>query len=258
MPRKAAPKVAEDGEPVEAQAPRRSTRISSQPKPAEEPARPAKKPAAPRKKRNVDEADTQHENDQEDGAKKAKLDESTEGSSSADLAIIDIGDSLPSYTLKTEKDEDVDVSTLTAEKGLVLFLVPKADTPGCTTQACGFRDVYPDFTSLNYEVYCLSADSPAAQTKWQTKKSLPYALLSDPKRVLIKALTGGGVKTARSHFIFEKGGKLVDKKIPVKPADSPKMRLNSSRGRTRMRTRCLWMLLPKQLLKRLRKPRKPE
>ena len=40
---------------------------------------------------------------------------------------------------------------------------------GCTTQACGFRDVHLDFTSLNYEVYCLSADSPAAQTKWQTK-----------------------------------------------------------------------------------------
>lgn len=115
----------------------------------------------------------------------AKLNEPAEGSPSTDLAAIDIGDSLPSYTLKNEKGEDIDVSTLTAEKGLVLFLVPKADTrrflphvsstcliallAGCTTQACGFRDVYPDFTSLNYEVYCLSNDSPAAQTKWQTK-----------------------------------------------------------------------------------------
>ena len=114
-----------------------------------------------------------------------KLDEAAEGSSTVDLAAIDVGDTLPSYTLKTEKDEDVDVATLTAEKGLILFLVPKADTrklappyslsesltlpAGCTTQACGFRDAYPDFTSLNYEVYCLSADSPAAQTKWQAK-----------------------------------------------------------------------------------------
>jgi peroxiredoxin Q/BCP len=105
-----------------------------------------------------------------------------------DLAAIDIGDTLPSHTLKNEKDEDIDVSTLIAEKGLVLFLVPKADTrkftplhplgiisalltlpAGCTTQACGFRDIYPDFTSLSYEVYCLSNDSPAAQTKWQKK-----------------------------------------------------------------------------------------
>jgi peroxiredoxin Q/BCP len=40
---------------------------------------------------------------------------------------------------------------------------------GCTTQACGFRDIYPDFTSLGFNVYCLSADTPAAQMKWQTK-----------------------------------------------------------------------------------------
>ncbi|KAF9788438.1 AhpC-TSA-domain-containing protein [Thelephora terrestris] len=232
MPRKAAAKVTEDGEP-EVQAPRRSTRITSQPKPTEpeEPTKPVKKPAAPRrKKRNAGEADAQEENGQEDSVKKAKLDEPAEGSSSAGLAAIDIGDSLPSYTLKNEKSEDVDICTLTAEKGLVLFLVPKADTPGCTTQACGFRDIYPDFTSQSYEVYCLSADSPVAQTKWQTKKNLPYPLLSDPKRVLIKALTGGGTRTARSHFIFEKGGKLVEKKNPVKAAESPRLALEFIKG----------------------------
>ncbi|EDR09863.1 peroxiredoxin Q, partial [Laccaria bicolor S238N-H82] len=142
-------------------------------------------------------------------------------------ATIDIGDSLPSLTLKNEKGEDVQVENLASEKGVILFLVPKADTPGCTNQACGFRDIYPDFTSLNYDVYCLSADTPAAQTKWQTKKELPYPLLSDPKRLLISALGAGeGGKTKRSHFIFEQGGKLVDKKIPVKPADSPKLALD--------------------------------
>jgi thioredoxin-dependent peroxiredoxin len=51
------------------------------------------------------------------------------------------------------------------------------------------------------------------------QRELPYPLLSDPERKLVKILTGGDVKTARSHFIFEKGGKLVDKKMPVKPAD---------------------------------------
>lgn len=103
------------------------------------------------------------------------------------MAPIDLGDNLPSVTLKNEKGEDVDVSTLTAEKGLILFLVPKADTrkyqsllrltlshfyvsiAGCTNQACGFRDIYPDFTSSGFEVYCLSADSPTAQSKWQSK-----------------------------------------------------------------------------------------
>ncbi|KAF8235680.1 AhpC-TSA-domain-containing protein [Tricholoma matsutake] len=142
------------------------------------------------------------------------------------LPSIDIGDSLPTLTLKNEKNEDVQIADLTSEKGVVLFLVPKADTPGCTTQACGFRDIYPDFTSVDFDVYCLSADSPSAQTKWQTKKELPYPLISDPKRVLITALGAGeSGKTKRSHFVFGKGGKLLDKKIPVKPADSPKLAL---------------------------------
>jgi hypothetical protein len=74
MPRKAAPKPTEDGEPAEAQVPRRSTRISSQSKPAEEPAKPTKKSAAPRNKRNADEADSpQDENGEEDNAKKVGI-----------------------------------------------------------------------------------------------------------------------------------------------------------------------------------------
>ncbi|KAF8066527.1 AhpC-TSA-domain-containing protein [Lyophyllum atratum] len=216
--------------------PRRSSRIVSQPK--EEP-----KPTKPKasKKRPVA-ADTEDAAAPEDGssaAKKAKSgnaksdaegeaeeEDQLEDADTATLGPIDVGDVLPSVMLKNEKGEDVDVAGLAAEKGLVVFLVPKADTPGCTTQACGFRDSYPDFTSVGYDVYCLSADSPTAQTKWQTKKELPYPLLSDPKRVLITALGAGeGGKTKRSHFIFEKGGKLLDKKVPVKPADSPKLAL---------------------------------
>jgi peroxiredoxin Q/BCP len=153
--------------------------------------------------------------------------------SDTELDKIDIGDSLASLTLvlKNEKDEDVDVATLAAEKGVVLFLVPKADTPGCTNQARGFRDIHPDFTSVNFDVYCLSADTPTAQLKWQTKKDLPYPLLSDRKRLLIGALGAAeGNKTKRSHFIFEKGGKLIDKQLPVKPAESPKLALDFVKG----------------------------
>jgi len=165
------------------------------------------------------------------GAKKTKADpESTEeaagGSSPNALPSIDIGGSLPDLTLKNEKGEDIQIANLASEKGVIIFLVPKADTPGCTNQACGFRDRYPDFTSLNFDVYCLSADAPTAQSKWQTKKDLPYPLISDPKRILVTALGAGeGGKTKRSHFIFEKGGKLVNKKLPVTPADSPKLAL---------------------------------
>ncbi|KAI5119413.1 hypothetical protein M0805_004900 [Coniferiporia weirii] len=222
--------VVQAKEETEKLAPRRSTRISGASKPAVEDnsAKRTGKISGASKKRSVDDAiaDDKPKEDAGNDAKKVKVvkskkpvDESTEG--------LSIGDSLPDLVLKNEKDEDVNVQSIAADSaGVVLFLVPKADTPGCTTQACGFRDVYPDFEALNFKVFCLSADSPSAQNKWQTKKSLPYPLLSDPKRVLIVALTGSATKTPRSHFIFA-GGKLVEKKMPVKPADSPRLALES-------------------------------
>ncbi|KAF4621621.1 hypothetical protein D9613_012581 [Agrocybe pediades] len=180
--------------------PRRSGRIASLPTPAVVEAKPAK-PAKTTKKRSAEAvAADSSEPAQEGGesaAKKAKADDEPPAAETADaaaavedsvpapapaesapapapavpLARIEIGDSLPELILKNEKGEDIQVSELPAEKGVILFLVPKADTPGCTNQACGFRDNYPDFTSLNYTVYCLSADSPTAQSKWQTKAS---------------------------------------------------------------------------------------
>ncbi|KAF4566456.1 thioredoxin-dependent peroxiredoxin [Pleurotus pulmonarius] len=204
---------------TDSSAPRRSSRLSAQPKEEVKTTAKTRKPSVKRTAEAAAEKTT---------AKKAKSspehEENTEDNDT--LPKIDLGDILPSILLKNEEDVEVDVADLVSEKGLVLFLVPKADTPGCTNQACGFRDIYPDFTSHNYEVYCLSADSPTAQSKWKTKKELPYPLLSDPKRKLITALGAGeGGKTKRSHFIFEKGGKLVDKKIPVKPAESPALAL---------------------------------
>ncbi|RDX54542.1 AhpC-TSA-domain-containing protein [Lentinus brumalis] len=218
---------------------RRSSRISAQPaKVVEAVKETVKKVTAPRTKKRSADADEGDGGESAPAVKKvsfvhyfvdsvlAEPKRTNVRNSAPALEPINVGDTLPSYIVKNEKDEDVDVATLAAEKGVILFLVPKADTPGCTQQACGFRDIYPDFASLNFDVYCLSADKPAAQSKWQTKKNLPYPLLSDPQRVLITALGAGeGGKTKRSHFIFEKGGKLVDKKIPVKPVDSPKLAL---------------------------------
>ncbi|KAG1804002.1 thioredoxin-like protein [Suillus subaureus] len=209
---------------AEPQVPRRSSRISGQAK-VETPAL-AKKPRKPSKvgtKRAAEEFDQDEKNKR---AKAAEDKTVKEDDGVADGAPIDIGDILPSMTLKNEKGEDIDTGSIAAEKGIVLFLVPKADTPGCTTQACGFRDIWQEFTSLNYDVYGVSADSSTAQSKWQTKKELPFPLISDPKRSLIGVLgAGDGNKTKRSHFVFEKGGKLLDKKMPVKPVDSPRLAL---------------------------------
>ncbi|KAG1867678.1 thioredoxin-like protein [Suillus subluteus] len=214
---------------AELQAPRRSSRISGQAK-VETPAlaKKSRKPSKAGTKRAAEEVDKDEKN------KKAKANEDEtvkEEDDVADAAPIDVGDILPSMTLKNEKGEDIDTGSIAAEKGVVLFLVPKADTPGCTTQACGFRDIWQEFTSLDYDVYGVSADSSTAQSKWQTKKELPFPLISDPKRSLIGVLgAGDGNKTKRSHFVFEKGGKLLDKRMPVKPADSPRLALEFIKG----------------------------
>ncbi|KAH8109446.1 thioredoxin-like protein [Phellopilus nigrolimitatus] len=216
---------AKEEQETETAAPRRSSRITGGSKSAVEEKgaakKGAKKTAVTRKRSADDSGANEKAKGPINGIKKAKT---TKSKNTEDDGLA-LGDPLPVLTVKNEKDEDIDVQDIAGDSaGVVLFLVPKADTPGCTTQACGFRDSYPDFEALNFKVFCLSADTPKAQSKWQTKKSLPYPLLSDPKRALIGALTAGTSKTARSHFIFAQG-KLVDKKIPVKPADSPRLAL---------------------------------
>ncbi|KAL7418241.1 thioredoxin-like protein [Mrakia frigida] len=177
---------------------RKSSRSAGVPAPAPAAAKPASKKAAAPKK-----------------AKDAEKDAEAAMPSPA-ISKLEVGDVLPELTLQNEKGEDVDVSKIAGEKGLVLFVYPKADTPGCTTQACSYRDSKDDITSAGYTIYGLSKDKPAAQAKWIEKKSLTYSLLSDPSSKLLNAL--GASK--RSHFIFEKGtGKLVEASIGVKPAD---------------------------------------
>ncbi|KAJ9105946.1 hypothetical protein QFC19_003280 [Naganishia cerealis] len=149
-----------------------------------------------------------------------------------DVKELQEGEVLPSITVQDNKGQDIDVSTLCdADNGLVIFVYPKANTPGCTTQACNYRDQYEEFTKLGYKVYGLSADTVSAQDKWATTKEFKYNLLADTKHDLLKQL-GAFVppkNIKRSHFIFEKGtGKLIEKKLGVKPADDTKTKLRYS------------------------------
>lgn len=154
---------------------------------------------------------------------KKEIEAAAEGSEPEQSSALKDGDVLPSITLKNEKGDDVDVSTLVDEDhGVIFFTYPKADTPGCTAQACNFRDSYVDFSKLGYKVFGLSVDKPDAQQKWSTKQSFNYSLLSDTSAELIKKLGAFAApkNTVRSHFIFEKGtGKLLEAKTKVKPAE---------------------------------------
>ncbi|KAK7512145.1 thioredoxin-like protein [Phyllosticta citriasiana] len=97
--------------------------------------------------------------------------------------------------------------------GVVLFTYPKASTPGCTKQACLFRDAYAPLTATGLSIYGLSADSPKSNTTFKTKQNLPYALLCDPFFSLIKAIglakTGAAKGTVRGVFVVDKTGKVL-------------------------------------------------
>ncbi|KHN96563.1 merozoite capping protein-1 [Metarhizium album ARSEF 1941] len=95
--------------------------------------------------------------------------------------------------------------------GVVLFTYPKASTPGCTNQACLFRDSYVPLTAGGLAIYGLSADSPKANTTFKEKQRLPYPLLCDPQATLIAAI---GLKkqpkgTQRGVFVVDKKGKVL-------------------------------------------------
>ncbi|GAB1191488.1 thioredoxin-like protein [Aspergillus pseudonomiae] len=109
--------------------------------------------------------------------------------------------------IKTTLSELVDGS----KSGVVLFTYPRASTPGCTKQACMFRDNYDYLTSTGFSIYGLSTDSPRANTTFKTKQSLPYSLLCDTASSLIAAL---GFKktpkgTTRGIFAVDKEGTVL-------------------------------------------------
>lgn len=136
---------------------------------------------------------------------------------------IEVGDEIPDIQLMNQDSNLLSLRQLASEHDIVLiFAYPRASTPGCTRQACGFRD---NFNSIKDKalVLGLSADSEQAQLKFKTKQGLQYDLLCDPTKQLIGVLgakkSPSGIK--RSHWIF-KGGKLVEKRIQISPEVSIK------------------------------------
>lgn len=132
---------------------------------------------------------------------------------------IEVGDQIPDIKLLDEDENEIDLK-LEAEKSkyLVIFAYPKASTPGCTRQVCGFQANLDSLISLDAKIFGLSSDLPKAQKNFVTKQGLKYKLLSDPSKKLIEPLGAkklpSGIK--RSHWIFE-DGILKVKKIAISP-----------------------------------------
>jgi len=135
-----------------------------------------------------------------------------------------IGDNVSSIdaSLMTNEEMEVTLSELTKDSGIVIFMYPRANTPGCTKQACGFRDNYADIQKAGFDVFGMSFDKPKSQQNWKHKYDLPYNLLTDSDGAVIKAF--GAFKpprnVVRSHVIIAKGGELVDVRNGISPGDS--------------------------------------
>ena len=91
---------------------------------------------------------------------------------------MELNQKLPDFSLLTDENQQVSLSDY-AGKPVVLFFYPRANTPGCTIEACGFRDTFAKLTAAGVTVLGISRDTPAAQAKFRAKYELPYTLLAD-------------------------------------------------------------------------------
>ena len=94
---------------------------------------------------------------------------------------VEVGSVAPDFTLPSQSGEMVSLEDLLAHKPVVLFFYPKDDTPGCTKQACAFRDDYEEFGKLKHEVIGISSDSVESHKRFAARHNLPFTLLSDER-----------------------------------------------------------------------------
>ena len=137
------------------------------------------------------------------------------------------GDQAPSFALADQHGNTVDLASFQGRKVLVFFY-PRADTPGCTTQACGLRDVADRVGTT--AIVGISTDPPAKQLKWATKHGLGYPLLADVDHAVAEAYgvwvekTMYGKKsmgTLRSAFLIDEQGCIAHAWYRISPADTP-------------------------------------
>ena len=93
--------------------------------------------------------------------------------------VVKIGDTAPDFTLPSQAGTSVSLSDFRGKKNVVVYFYPKDDTPGCTKEACAFRDQYQVFTDAGAEVIGISGDSQESHKQFTTKYNLPFTLLSD-------------------------------------------------------------------------------
>ncbi|NCJ06760.1 redoxin domain-containing protein [Synechococcales cyanobacterium C] len=122
---------------------------------------------------------------------------------------IKVGDQAPDFKLKSAQGETIQLSELLKGKPVVLFFYPKDNTPGCTKEACAFRDQYEVFQEVGAEVVGISADSEQSHQQFASAYQLPFLLLSDSQNRVRKSFgvpSTLGILPGRVTYIINQQG----------------------------------------------------
>lgn len=124
-----------------------------------------------------------------------------------------VGDKVPNFTAKDTNGNDFESATIIGHKPIVIYFYPKDNTPGCTAQACSFRDQYEDFKDLGAEVIGISSDSIVSHQKFTQQYKLPFILLSDTDKKIRKlfGVSSGlfGILPGRVTYVTDKTGTII-------------------------------------------------
>jgi peroxiredoxin Q/BCP len=124
--------------------------------------------------------------------------------------VVEEGKPAPDFELESDSGETVKLSDLRGQP-VVLYFYPKDDTPGCTRQACGIRDVYAEFERAGAAVFGISADTQASHERFKSKYALPFTLLADPEHKLGEpygVAQEGKNSYERSTFVIDADGNV--------------------------------------------------
>jgi peroxiredoxin Q/BCP len=144
------------------------------------------------------------------------------------MAKLNVGDQAPPFSLEDQNGRTVSLSDFRGTK-LLLYFYPKADTPGCTRQACSVRDAAESLQESDAAAVGISPDAPAQQKKFDHKYDLGFPLLSDPDHRIAQAYGAWGEKSRygktyegiiRSSFLIDKDGTILQVAYNVKPEDT--------------------------------------
>ena len=147
--------------------------------------------------------------------------------------MLEVGTKAPDFTLP---DQNGNMHSLSEYRGkkVILYFYPKDNTAGCTKQACGFAERYPQFTEKGAVVLGVSKDSVASHKKFEEKYGLPFTLLADPGLAAIQAYDVWQEKknydktymgVVRTTYLIDENGKIVKAFDKVKAADNPEQML---------------------------------